>query len=65
MIGINLSTSTTAVLGLYTSATEEDTTNFHTYPFGEKLAHTTIDYYSALFCILKYNAPYIRASSCM
>ncbi|KAF9256916.1 hypothetical protein L218DRAFT_965763 [Marasmius fiardii PR-910] len=58
--------STTAVLGLYTSATEEDSTNFRkTYPFGEKLACTTIDYYSALFCILKYNAPYIRASRCM
>ncbi|KAF9256724.1 hypothetical protein L218DRAFT_966106, partial [Marasmius fiardii PR-910] len=64
--------STTAVLGLYTSATEEDTTRFcgqtlvegETYPFGEKLALKLIYYYSALFCILKYNAPYIRASSC-
>ncbi|KAF9255583.1 hypothetical protein L218DRAFT_967162, partial [Marasmius fiardii PR-910] len=64
--------STTAVLGLYTSVMGEDSTNFRvqtlvegkTYPFGEKLARTTIDYYSALFCILKYNAPYIRASSC-
>ncbi|KAF9252428.1 hypothetical protein L218DRAFT_968623 [Marasmius fiardii PR-910] len=64
--------STTAVLGLYTSMTEADSTNFRvqtlvkgeTYPFGEKLALKTIDYYSALFCILKYNAPYIRASSC-
>ncbi|KAF9257370.1 hypothetical protein L218DRAFT_965410, partial [Marasmius fiardii PR-910] len=64
--------STTAVMELYTSATEEESTNFHvqtlverkTYPFGEKLALKIIDYYSALFCILKYNAPYIRASSC-
>ncbi|KAF9256860.1 hypothetical protein L218DRAFT_965926 [Marasmius fiardii PR-910] len=53
--------STTAVLELYTSTTEEESTNFHvqtlvegkTYPFGEKLALKTIDYYSALFCILK------------
>ncbi|KAF9259986.1 hypothetical protein L218DRAFT_963096 [Marasmius fiardii PR-910] len=64
--------STTAVLGLYTSATEEESTNFRvqtlvegkTYSFGEKLALKLIDYYSALFCILKYNALYIRASSC-
>ncbi|KAF9258527.1 hypothetical protein L218DRAFT_964379 [Marasmius fiardii PR-910] len=64
--------STTAVLGLYTSSTEEESTNFHvqtlvdgkTYSFGEKLVLKLIDYYSALFCILKYNAPYIRASSC-
>ncbi|KAF9257545.1 hypothetical protein L218DRAFT_965256, partial [Marasmius fiardii PR-910] len=64
--------STTAVLELYISATEEESTNFRvqtlvegkTYSFGEKLALKLIDYYSALFCILKYNAPYIRASSC-
>ncbi|KAF9257568.1 hypothetical protein L218DRAFT_965238 [Marasmius fiardii PR-910] len=64
--------STTAVMGLYTSATEEDTTHFcvqtlvegETYPFGEKLALKHKYYHSALFCILKYNAPYIRASSC-
>ncbi|KAF9255411.1 hypothetical protein L218DRAFT_967349 [Marasmius fiardii PR-910] len=64
--------STTAVLELYISTTEEESTNFHvqtlvegkTYSFGEKLALKLIDYYSALFCILKYNAPYIRASSC-
>ncbi|KAF9254655.1 hypothetical protein L218DRAFT_967989, partial [Marasmius fiardii PR-910] len=64
--------STTAVLELYISVTEEESTNFRvqtlvegkTYSFGEKLALKLIDYYSALFCILKYNAPYIRASSC-
>ncbi|KAF9254666.1 hypothetical protein L218DRAFT_967982, partial [Marasmius fiardii PR-910] len=64
--------STTAVMGRYTSATEEESTNFRvqtlvegkTYPFGEKLALKITDYYSALFCILKYNALYIRASSC-
>ncbi|KAF9254605.1 hypothetical protein L218DRAFT_968023 [Marasmius fiardii PR-910] len=64
--------STTAVRELYISATEEESTNFRvqtlvegkTYSFGEKLALKLIDYYSALFCILKYNAPYIRASSC-
>ncbi|KAF9257412.1 hypothetical protein L218DRAFT_965374, partial [Marasmius fiardii PR-910] len=64
--------STTAVMGLYTSVTEEDSTNFRVqtlvkgkiHSFGEKLALKLIDYYSALFCILKYNAPYIRASSC-
>ncbi|KAF9253998.1 hypothetical protein L218DRAFT_968521, partial [Marasmius fiardii PR-910] len=63
--------STTAVMGLYTSATEEESTNFRVqtpvegeiYPFGEKLALKIIDYYSTLFCILKYNAPYIRVSS--
>ncbi|KAF9259428.1 hypothetical protein L218DRAFT_963594, partial [Marasmius fiardii PR-910] len=64
--------STMAVLELYISAMEEESTNFcvqtlvkgKTYSFGEKLALKLIDYYSALFCILKYNAPYIRASSC-
>ncbi|KAF9254059.1 hypothetical protein L218DRAFT_968473 [Marasmius fiardii PR-910] len=53
--------STTAVRELYISATEEESTNFRvqtlvegkTYSFGEKLALKLIDYYSALFCMLK------------